>query len=171
MYILREAEHYIQKMIEGGGVESKTLETEIEKGLGKCDLGTTRKRVEKERKKYDSERKKKRRAYELKRRRDKEGDFIRRQRKRNLAIERRKTKDGNEKMTKNNEKRKFDEEEKKKAKRKGRKQYEKEQRVRRQRKEYLDVWKKRQRVLHPFEGREKEEYEKGIKKGREKKMY
>ena len=41
-----------------GGVESKMLETEIEKGLSKCDLGTTRKRVEKERKKYDSERKK-----------------------------------------------------------------------------------------------------------------
>lgn len=107
----------------------------------------------------------------MKRRRDKEGDLIRRQRKRNLAIERRKTKDGNERMTKNNEKRKFDEEENKKAKRKRRKQYEKERRVRRQRKEYLDVWKKRQRVLHPFEGREKEEYEKGIKKGREKKMY
>ena len=41
-----------------GGVGSKKLETEIEKGLSKCDLGTTRKRVEKERKKYDSERKK-----------------------------------------------------------------------------------------------------------------
>ena len=41
-----------------GGVESKKLETEIEKGLSKCDLGTTRKRVEKERKKYDSKRKK-----------------------------------------------------------------------------------------------------------------
>ena len=42
-----------------GGVESKALETEIEKGLNKCGLGTTRKRVEKERKKYDSKRKKK----------------------------------------------------------------------------------------------------------------
>ena len=105
----------------------------------------------------------------MKRRRDKEGDLIRRQRKRNLAIERRKTKEGKERMRKNNEKRKDLEGDEKKARRKRDKQYEKERRVRRQRKEYLDVWKKRQRVSHPFEGREKEEYEKGIKKGREKK--
>ena len=75
----------------------------------------------------------------MKRRLDKEGDLTRKQRKRNLAIEQRKTKEGMERMRKNNEERKFEEEEKKKVKRKRDKQYKEGRRVRCQWKEYLDV--------------------------------
>ena len=70
---------------------------------------------------------------------DKEGDLTRRQRKRNLAIERRKTKEGVERMRKNNEKRKDLEGDEKKAQRKRNKQYEEKRKETPVRKAYLDL--------------------------------